>query len=126
LIVVPCFFHSSQHSLFGHGVQILPFLLVCDQRVYASNYLLVVASDQVSASRMAYQGVKIVQDFHETVAWSYGLYHNFPCKSNKHYFNTILQIIWGMCSMLIADQINLCLIFLHCNRGELVTSWCVH
>ncbi len=54
LIVVPCFSRSSQHSVCGHCAQDLPFLRACDQRVCASNDLLIIVWDQVSVSRMAY------------------------------------------------------------------------
>jgi hypothetical protein len=49
--------HSSRYSVSGNCAQILPVLQVFDQLLYASNYLLVVASNQRSASRTTYQKV---------------------------------------------------------------------
>jgi hypothetical protein len=38
-------------------------------------------------------------------------------------YDTILQIVWGMYSMLITDQINLYLTFIHCNGVQLDRSY---
>ncbi len=101
------------------------FFRAYDPRVCPSFGLLSALSDQILDSRMAHQEVKIAQDFHETVASSYGLCHNFLCKSNKHLlltfqissqmppFDTTFWTVWGMFSMLITDQINLYLVFLY-------------
>ncbi len=138
LILVAGFFHSNQHNAFKHRGHILLFLLACDRRVNVLLGQFFSVSHPASASRTAYQVVKIEQDFHETAKWLFCLQRSVPCISNSYLlvpfrkpiqmlpFGTILSTVWDMCNRLTAYQINQHLVFLRCNLVLLVASWYVH
>ncbi len=83
-LLLPDFLIAASPASSNDAPRSFLFFELVIRQVCASNGLLIVISDYVSASRMTYQGVKIAKDSHQTVEKSCRLWHNFPCKSNSY------------------------------------------